>query len=119
MLPPTAETGIGSEDMEVKRQKHEKHRATEHEILEKLHQESTGSKVYQPYFPTQQKAIRKHQYGEKKSEIFESSTDNDYLSVIEAKRHRYIKDKLLVKDLATRVREVLLDPTIDPDFEIS
>ena len=39
--------------------------------------------------------------------------------MIEAKRHRYIKDKLLVKDLATRVREVLLDPTIDPDFEIS
>ena len=61
----------------------------------------------------------KSQSGDKKSEIFESSTDNDYLSVIESKRHRYIKDKLLVKDLASRIREALLDPTIDPDQEIT
>ena len=52
MLTAPTETDIGGEDIEIKKQKHEKHRASEHDILEKLHQESTGSKVYQPYFPT-------------------------------------------------------------------
>ena len=77
------------------------------------------SNIYTPYYPNQQKKMRKQQSGEAKSEVFESSTENDYLSIIESKRHRYIKDKLLVKDLATKVREVLLDPTADPDAEIT
>ena len=45
-LVDSTETGTDNEDLEEKKQKYEKHRATEHEILEKMHQESTGSKVY-------------------------------------------------------------------------
>jgi len=84
-----------------------------------LHEQATGAKIYQPFFPNQQKAIWKSATGEPKSEVFESATNNDYLSVIEAKRHRYIKDKLVVKNLAERVRKVLLDPRKDPDQEIT
>ena len=109
----------GAPELERFRAAFQDQRVEEHSKLERLHADATGAKLYQPYYPTQQKAMRKQQEREAESKIYESSTDNDYLSVIESKRHRYIKDKLLVKDLGAKVRDVLLHPELDPDFEIS
>ena len=64
------------------------------------HKETTETDLFKPFFAMQQKAIEKERMKEKKSHIFESSTDNDYLSIIEARRHRYIEDKLLLRDLS-------------------
>lgn len=63
----------------------------------------------------QQKAIEKERLKREKSHMFESSTDNDYLSIIEAKRHRYIEDKLLLRDLSQKIKTAMLQPTKDPD----
>lgn len=101
-----------------------KQRIQEHERLEEVFIDGVfgfeyeDSDIYVPYFAGQQKGMKKKLEAVPKSAIFESTTDNDYLSLIEAKRHRYVKDKLLLKDFAQEVRKVLLDPNVDPDWRI-
>ena len=56
---------------------------------------------------------------DKNGECFRGSTDNDYLSIIEAKHYRYNKDKMLLEDLGARVKKVLLNPALDPDDEVT
>ena len=88
--------------------------------LEQLQNSHSGVNMYEPFFPLQQKAINEgKKIEDRRSEIFDSKTDNDYLSIIEAKRHRYISDKVKLQDLQ-KIIEILLDMSeFDPDRYIS
>jgi hypothetical protein len=44
---------------------------------------------------------------QKQNENFEPTTSNDYLSLIEAKRHRFLTDKLLLNDLSDKIINAL------------
>ena len=85
---------------------------------------SDNSNIYKPYFPQGHKKLWERdnpalKNKDRSGETFDGTTDNDYLSVIEAKRHRYNKDKQLLQDLGAKVKKVLLNPSINPDEEIT
>lgn len=72
----------------------QENRDKEQAYMELIHQNAAGSNIYMPYHPLKQKQIwHDKKFDEhnrpRKARYFVGKTENDYLSVIEAKRYRY------------------------------
>ena len=66
----------------------------EHAELERLFLAETGADIYEPYFPYQQKLMSKSfASSADTTEIFEARTDNDHMSIRDARLARYVKER--------------------------
>ena len=90
-------------------------RKLEHAKLEDSFTAEVGANVYQPYFTSQQKASWRRAHGEQDGEVFESNTENDYLTQVEARRSGYKKDKKLLEVYAKLIRHAMVTESVDPD----
>jgi len=95
------------------------YRYLEQQELEHLHYMATGTNIYMPYFPYQQKFMEKALSKAKTNPVFEPRTDNDHMSVRDAFMARYVKERQILKQLSQQARNILKDEYSTPDDEIT